>query len=81
MPNPTQRPDDPTDKGVVRGLDEHEPHLPRNRSTGAFPGNDDLRGPDDALRAVKLGRALRARDHKHYNSAHNIGRLPGPHLD
>jgi PAS domain S-box-containing protein len=62
MPNPTERPDDPTDKGVVRGLDEHEPHLPSNRSTGAFPGNDDLRGPDDALRAVKLGRALRARD-------------------
>jgi PAS domain S-box-containing protein len=62
MPNPTERPDDPTDKGVVRGLDEREPHLPSNRSTGAFPGNDDLRGPDDALRAVKLGRALRARD-------------------
>jgi PAS domain S-box-containing protein len=62
MPNPTQRPDDPTDKGVVRGLDEHEPHLPSNRSTGAFPGNDDLRDPDDPLRAVKLNRALRARD-------------------
>ena len=62
MPKPTQWPHDPTDKGVVPGEDVHESCLPSNRSKGAFPGNDDWRHSEDGLRAVKLGRALRARD-------------------
>ena len=61
MPESTQRPHDPTDKGVVRDEDV-QPPLQSNRRTGVFPGNDDLRDSDDALRAVKLHRALRARD-------------------
>ena len=62
MPKPTQRPHDPTDKGIVPGEDVHQLPLPSLRSQGAIPRSDDWRDPDDALRAVKLGRALRARD-------------------
>ena len=62
MPKPTQRPHDRTDKGIVPGEDVYELPLPSLRSQGAIPRSDDWRDPDDALRAVKLGRALRARD-------------------
>ena len=61
MPEPTQRPHNPTDRGVVPGEDV-QPPLQSNRRTGAFPENDDLRDSDNALRAAKLDRALRARD-------------------
>src|SRR5271154_5448579 len=62
MPEPTPRPHDPTDKRIAPGEDAHEPLLPSLRSQAAISRNDDRRDPDDALRAVKLGRALRARD-------------------
>jgi two-component system sensor kinase FixL len=62
MPKPIQRLQDPTDKGAPPGEDGHKPAPPSNRRSGAFPGNDDLRDPDDALRTVKLDRALQARD-------------------
>jgi two-component system, LuxR family, sensor kinase FixL len=62
MPISHQMHDDPTGKGAPSGEDVHEPPLLSNRRTGAFPGNDDLREPDDVLRTVRLDRALRARD-------------------
>jgi two-component system, LuxR family, sensor kinase FixL len=62
MYKPTQGLDDQSDKGVLRSEDARAPVLPSNRRTGVFPGNGDLRDPDNALPAVKLGRALRARD-------------------
>ena len=62
MPEPTQRPHDPTDKRIAPGEDVHEPPLPSLRSQGAILRNDNWRDPDDALRTVKLGRALRVRD-------------------
>jgi two-component system, LuxR family, sensor kinase FixL len=62
MPNSTQTPDDSTDEGVAPGQGVHEPPLPSSRREAEVPGNDYLRNPDDALRAVKVDRALRARD-------------------
>ncbi len=58
----TQGPDDPTNRGVVPGDDVCEPPLPSDRTKEVFPRNDELREPDDALRAVKMDRDLRARD-------------------
>jgi two-component system sensor kinase FixL len=62
MPNPVQRLADSTDREDLPRADGREPPSPSNRRSGAFPENDDLRDPDDALRTVKLDRALRARD-------------------
>src|SRR5277367_236992 len=62
MPNPIQRLDDPADNAALPGEGGRQPVPPSNRRSGAFPGNDDFRDPDDALRTVKLDRALRARD-------------------
>jgi two-component system, LuxR family, sensor kinase FixL len=62
MHNPIQRLDDAADSRTLPGAGGHQPVPPSNRGSGAFPGNDDLRDPDDALRTVKLDRALQARD-------------------
>jgi two-component system, LuxR family, sensor kinase FixL len=56
------KPDDPTGNGVGPGQGAYCPSPQSNGRTGAFPGIDDLRDPNDASRAVTLDRTLRARD-------------------
>ncbi len=60
MPELTQWPHAPTDRGVLG--EDVQPALENNRRTGAFRRNDDLRDSDSALRAEELDRAVQARD-------------------
>ncbi len=46
----------------IPGDDVCEPPLPSDRTKEVFPRNDELREPDDALRAVKMDRDLQVRD-------------------